>query len=76
MKKYAPLLLGLIISAVVVDSAPVKNLMCGMLGYGSCPNCGNSWYWNEAGSIMYGSLEEGRDFTVTGDVSNIAVVGV
>lgn len=30
-----------------------KNRIGSLLGYGSCPNCGNSWWLNKYGDIFY-----------------------
>lgn len=35
----------------------IKNLIGNFLEYGSCPNCGDSWWWKESKEIPYGKEE-------------------
>jgi len=36
----------------------IKNTIGSFLGYGSCPNCGDSWWWKSDGSIPYSPIRE------------------
>lgn len=69
MKKSAICLLVAIVSLVVFwttgGGSWIQNCMGSFLGFGNCPNCGDSWSWKEFGDIHYGELQEGKDYTIS-----------
>ena len=34
-----------------------RNFIGSQLGFGSCPNCGDSWHWKISGSLPYNDLK-------------------
>jgi len=37
----------------------VRNVFGTVLGFGCCPNCGDSWSWSPHGSITYQEFDDG-----------------
>lgn len=35
----------------------IKNFIGSRMGYGSCPNCGDSWQWKTSSSLSYTDVE-------------------
>lgn len=46
----------------------VKNQIGDLQGFGTCPNCGDSWGWKESEGVDYAQAEEGKDFTIKGNM--------
>lgn len=74
MRVFVGLVIALLVLTVVVTSNPVKNFAGSSLGYGTCPNCGDSWFWTESGDIWLGELKEGNDFSIMGDSSHTSII--
>jgi len=43
----------LFLGACWIGQGHVKNLIGSALGYSSCPNCGDSWWWKEDGTLWF-----------------------
>lgn len=53
MKKL--IVIFIILSALFLLLTPTwKNIVGGIMGYGKCPNCENSFFWKEKEWISYG----------------------
>jgi hypothetical protein len=66
----------LIVSREAGGGRIVKNSIGNFLGYGTCPNCGDSWRWKESSFICYGQLEEGKDYTIKGNIPGAFFGGI
>lgn len=57
----------------------IKNLIGSLVGYGNCPNCGDSWVWKDTGSIPYEGkepsvkVEDGELIFTIGYVKSICI---
>lgn len=66
MFKRAFCVLLLVIAVTLVATVPnqtpdrlAKNMVGDILGFGRCPNCGDSYWWKPAGSIHYRVTDSG-----------------
>ena len=90
MKKASIILLGIVVVSIVFFALGgdrlIKNSIGSFLGYGTCPNCGDSWWWKENGVIDmdYGqpekrdatgviSIKEGKGYTIEGEMPGISI---
>jgi len=63
----------IIVTVVILFRAKIMNFIGHNLGYGTCPNCGNSWYWVDSGGIDYKTLKKRKGFDVIGDTKSIII---
>lgn len=57
----------------LLETRSFKNFYGARIGYGTCPNDGDSWWWKESGSILIGDLKEGKDYKVQSGKSGMQI---
>ena len=74
MKTFAAILFVLL-TTLCFSASTGKNIVGNFLGYGTCPNCGDTWWHNNSGSIEFCELKAGVDYHYSGNMDAPVIKG-